>query len=119
METTNRKLAQKLADEYQAATASRRAEAQVRRVLCDLHRMTSGSSLGSTSLREYLERWIGAKRGTVSEATLVAYEATARENVALLKPAIASARQGTMAVTDKTMCAVRANFRNEGDMAAR
>jgi integrase len=76
--TTNRKLAQKLADEYQSAADHRTTEAQVRRVLSDLHRMNSGSALGSASTREYLDQWVKAKSGTVSTATKATYEATVR-----------------------------------------
>jgi len=72
-------LAQKLADEYEAATRARMTEAQVRRVLSDLHKLTSGSTLPSASVRSYLDQWISAKRGTVAESTKTAYEATARE----------------------------------------
>lgn len=76
---TNRKLAQKLADEYEAAARTRQTEAQVRRVLSDLHRMTSGSALSSASVREYLDHWIKSKSGTVSGSTQIAYEATAKD----------------------------------------
>jgi hypothetical protein len=44
-------------------------EAQVRRVLSDLHRMTSGSSFASASVRDFLAQWVNAKTGTVSAAT--------------------------------------------------
>jgi len=77
--TTNRKLAQKLADEYEAAARTRRTEAQVRRVLSDLHRISSGSALGSTSVREFFDQWVKAKGGTVAGSTHLAYEAVAKE----------------------------------------
>jgi integrase len=77
--TTNRKLAQKLADEYEAASRTRMTEVQVRRVLSDLHRLHSGSALSSTSVREFLDRWMCSKGGTVSAATRVTYEAVVRD----------------------------------------
>jgi integrase len=77
--TTNKKLAQKFADEYEAAARNRATETQVRRVLSDLHRMHSGSALRSTSVREYLEQWMAAKNGTISESTKAAYSAAARD----------------------------------------
>jgi integrase len=76
--TTNRKLAQKLAEEYETAARTRQTEAQVRRVLSDLHRMTSGSALSSASVREYLDRWVSSKSATVSGSTHTAYAATVR-----------------------------------------
>ncbi len=77
--TTNRKLAQKLADDYESAARSRMTEAQVRRVLTDLHRMHSGTILGSTAARSYFEQWVKAKAGTVAESTRVAYESAIRD----------------------------------------
>ena len=77
--TTNRKLAEKLADDYETAARSRMTEAQVRRVLGDLHRMHSGTNLSSTTVRSYLDQWAKAKAGTVSESTRIAYASVARD----------------------------------------
>src|SRR5580658_8987497 len=71
--TTNRKLAQRLADDYETAARSRMTEAQVRRVLGDLHRMHSGTALGSGTVRDFFDQWLKAKSGAVSESTKVAY----------------------------------------------
>ena len=54
-------------------------EAQVRRLLGDLHRMTTGGVLGSTTVRGYLNQWLKAKTGTVSDSTKLAYESAVRE----------------------------------------
>jgi len=77
--TTSRKLAQKIAHDYESAARSRMTETQVRRVLSDLHRMNSNSALGSASIREVLNQWISSKKGTVSAATELAYGATVDE----------------------------------------
>lgn len=77
--STKRKLAQKLADDYEAAARSRMTEAQVRRVLSDLHRMNSGSTMGSATVRSYLDQWVKAKIGSISQATKAAYESAARD----------------------------------------
>ena len=77
--TTNRKLAQKLADDYEAAARSKMTEAQVRRVLSDLHKMNGGSTVGSTTVRSYFDQWVKAKTGSISAATKSAYESTARD----------------------------------------
>lgn len=82
--STNRKLAQRLAEEYEAAARTRKTEAQVRRVLSDLHRMSSGSTLSSASAREFLDQWATSRIGTVSRATHIAYEAVGREFCQLL-----------------------------------
>ena len=54
-------------------------EAQVRRVLGDLHRMHSGTSLDSATVRSYFDQWVKAKTGTVSESTRAAYENVIRD----------------------------------------
>ncbi len=76
---TSRKLAQRLADDYESAARCRMTETQVRRVLGDLHRMQSGTALSSTTVRAFFDQWIKAKAGTVSESTRVAYESAARD----------------------------------------
>ncbi len=73
---TNKKLAQKIADDYEAATRARQTEGHVRRVLSELHRLTTGITLGSVTVKAYLERWLGAKQGTISESTKSSYSAT-------------------------------------------
>ena len=77
--TTNRKLALRLADDYETAARSRMTEAQVRRVLGDLHRMHSGTTLNSATVQSYFDQWAKAKTGTVSESTKAAYENVVRD----------------------------------------
>ena len=77
--TTNKKLAQKLAEDYEAVARNHITEAQVCRVLGDLHRMTTGVVLGSITVRGYLNQWLKAKNGTVSDSTKLAYESAVRE----------------------------------------
>ncbi len=77
--TTNRKLALKLAEDYESAARSRMTEAQVRRVLSDLHRMHSGTALDSATVRSHFGQWAKAKAGTVSESTRAAYESVIRD----------------------------------------
>ena len=54
-------------------------ETQVRRVLSDLHRMNSGGNISSATVRSYLEQWVKAKIGSISQATKAAYESLARD----------------------------------------
>jgi integrase len=77
--TTNRKLALKLADDYEAAAQLRMTEAQVRRVLSDLHRTQSGTALASGSVRSFFDQWVKTKTGAVSESTRVAYKSAAKD----------------------------------------
>jgi hypothetical protein len=50
---SNRKLAQKFADQYEAASRVRMTEVQVRRVCPTVTGMHSGAALSSTSTREF------------------------------------------------------------------
>lgn len=77
--TTKRDLAQKIANDYEVAARARMTEAQVRRVLSDLHRVTGGAAIGSASVKDYLDQWVKAKTGSVSDSTRTAYESTAKE----------------------------------------
>ncbi len=54
-------------------------EAHVRRVLSDLHRMTGGAAIGSSRVREYLDRWVKAKGGSISVGTRASYAGTAKD----------------------------------------
>lgn len=77
--TTNKKVAQKLADSYETAARAMMTEAQVRRVLSDLHKMHGGTAVSSVTVRSYFDQWIKAKSGSISPATKTAYESTARD----------------------------------------
>ncbi len=84
--TTDRKLAQKLADEFEEAALNRRTESQARRVLSDLHHRISGKSLESPTIRKYLLGWIAARNGTVAAATQREYSAAVTEFLQFLGP---------------------------------
>jgi hypothetical protein len=72
--TTDRKLAQKLADQFEDSARKRRTEGQVRQVLSDIHEEIHGSALSSVNVAEYFKQWLARKEGEVAGVTHKAYE---------------------------------------------
>ena len=56
--TTDRRQAQKIADEYEAAASRKRTALQVRRVITQLHREITGEEVSQTSLRNFVDEWL-------------------------------------------------------------
>lgn len=71
--TSDRRLAMKLATEWETAARRRLTEAQARRVLSDLHEEIHGTPLASLSVSEYIAQWLGRKKGETSAVTESAY----------------------------------------------
>jgi integrase len=74
--TTDRRLAQKLANQFEEASQQPLTESQARRVISDIHRMVSGRALDSKSVRDYFAQWMAARAGTVAPTTLKEYQTT-------------------------------------------
>lgn len=77
--TTDRRTAQRLANEFEEASRVPLTESQARRVISDIHKMLSGRALESRSVRAYSEQWSAARRGTVAPATFQEYQTTLGE----------------------------------------
>ncbi len=71
--TTDKRLALKLANDFERTSEGRLTEQQARRVISDLHKMVSGDSLSFPTLEAYLSGWLNAKQGTVASSTYTAY----------------------------------------------
>jgi integrase len=71
--TANRKLAQKIADDYEAAARRKRTALQVRRVISDLHREITGEEISQTTLRSFLDSWLERKEPEIAPATALFY----------------------------------------------
>ncbi len=76
--TTDKKLAQKLADRFEEESRGKRTATQARRVLSDIYRSLSGEELPTVTVREYLAAFVNRKRPEVAPATLAYYEGHAR-----------------------------------------
>lgn len=70
---TNRRKAEKLADQFEVAARKRRTFTQVRSVLQDLHRDITGEELKSVSVKEHVQNWIAEKKDETKPATLLVY----------------------------------------------
>jgi integrase len=77
--TLDRKAAQKIADEYEAAARRKRTALQVRRVISQLHQEITGDHVSSTSLRFFLDSWLERKAPEVAESTLAFYRNAAKK----------------------------------------
>lgn len=82
--TRDRKLALKLAIEWEEAARLRITEAQARRVLSDLHEQIHGTRLSSPSVADYVKQWMGRKQGEAAAVTLAAYRHATNEFIAFL-----------------------------------
>lgn len=70
---TNRRKAEKLAEQYEQAARKRRTFSQVRTVLQDLHREITGEDLKSVTVREHVKNWLAEKKDETKPATMQFY----------------------------------------------
>src|SRR5438552_19211951 len=59
---TDRKKAQRLADTFEQAARCRLTARQAQRVISEIFQRATGSSLPSTSIRNYFESWLARKQ---------------------------------------------------------
>lgn len=83
--TTDRRLAQKLADHFEEASRISLTESQARRVISDIHKSLSGRALNMQTVRNYLVQWSAARKGSVAQSTLKEYQSTVGEFLSHLK----------------------------------
>jgi hypothetical protein len=78
--TTDRKLAQRLADEWEQleklAGKGRLTESQCRKVIDQIYKRTVGESLHFHTAREYLTEWVEAKKNETERRTYWKYRQT-------------------------------------------
>jgi integrase len=70
---TNRKKAQKLADEYERASRTKRTLKQAQAVLDRLHEELSGEKVVRISFRQYLNDWLKAEEAETARTTMTFY----------------------------------------------
>ena len=81
---TNRKQAQKIADEYEKAARTKRTLKQVQVTLDRLHEELSGERIVRTNLRKYVDEWLEEKRPTTADSTLAFYKSSLGKLTAFL-----------------------------------
>src|SRR6266481_2738660 len=73
---TNRKKAQKLADEYERASRTKRTLKQAQAVLDRLHEELSGEKVVRISFRQYLDDWFDGKKAETAPSTMTFYRSS-------------------------------------------
>jgi integrase len=76
--TTVRKIAQQLADKFEAESRSKRTARQARKILGEIYRDLSGEEVPVTTVRDYFNGLVERKKLEVSPATLAYYEGHSR-----------------------------------------
>ncbi|HZS17409.1 MAG TPA: tyrosine-type recombinase/integrase [Candidatus Udaeobacter sp.] len=82
--TANRKLAQKIADNYEAAACRKRTALQVRRVISSLHQEIAGEEVLQTTLRAFVDSWLERKEPEIAQATASFYRNAANKFLAFM-----------------------------------
>lgn len=70
----NKRKAEGIADEYEAAGRNKRTSQQVRRTICSLHRELTGEDMPVITLRHQVEQWLRSKKTSVAGNTVDFYE---------------------------------------------
>lgn len=70
---TDKKRAQKVADEWEAAFRAKIAARQSQRVIASLHKELTGDHLPRQTVRAYFDSWMAAKKGDIGKGTETFY----------------------------------------------
>lgn len=70
----NRRQAERIADQYEAAANRKRTAQQVRRTIAELHKEITGEDLPATTMRSHVEQWLASKAPSVSRSTMIFYQ---------------------------------------------
>src|SRR6516162_11911966 len=73
---TDRKKAQRLADEYEKPSRIKRSLRQAQAVLDRLHEELSGEKVVRTSFRQYLDDWFDGKKAETAASTMTFYRSS-------------------------------------------
>ena len=76
---TDRKTADRVAREYEAASLKQRTARKAREVIASLHRELTGDDLAFPTVREYIAGWLDRKGPETSEATLNFYKKSTKK----------------------------------------
>jgi integrase len=82
--TTDRKIAQRIAEAFEEAATKKRTVRQVRDVIASLHKEISGGDLPSHSFREFADSWLTRKAPEVAPGTLAFYRIAVGKFMAFL-----------------------------------
>jgi integrase len=83
---TDRKKAQKIAEQWEAATRGRVTARQTQRVIAEFYRDITGERLVFPTVREYFDSWVARKKPETASSTYRFYEDKKRQFLAWLGP---------------------------------
>jgi integrase len=72
-QSVNRKLAQKIADQYEAAGRNKRTLRQLAKVLAQMHELVNGESVERVSLRAFITEWLELRKPQIAPRTWDSY----------------------------------------------
>lgn len=70
----NKRKAEGIAAEYEAAGRNKRSAQQVRRTICSLHKEITGEDMPVITLRLHVDQWLLSKKTSVAAKTVVFYQ---------------------------------------------
>jgi integrase len=82
--TTDRKLATRLAEQFEQASRRKRTARQMREVMAGLHREIADEELPAVTVRAFFDGWFERKKHETAPATMAFYRGTAGKFVAFL-----------------------------------
>ncbi len=81
---TNRRKAQRLAEDYESATRARLTARQAQKVIADIHQRVTGDALPTSTVRMFFDSWLSRKALEISPASRLAYTALSKRFIAWL-----------------------------------
>jgi integrase len=83
-ETTERKLAVRIAAAFEAGAQQKRTLRQLQRVLAEMHELVNGESVNRLTVRQFIGEWLEARKPEIASSTLAFYEDSASKFIAFL-----------------------------------
>ena len=104
--TTERRLALKITEQFEEAANRRRTARQVREVIAGLHKEITHEDLPVVSVHDFIQGWFERKKHEISPATIAFYKSTAGKFLAYLQT-IDQAEMNMEAVTREHITSFR------------
>jgi hypothetical protein len=83
-ETTDRKLALKIADSFEAGAQKRRTLAQLQRVLAQMHELVNGEPVNTSTVRAFISEWLEGRAPEIATPTSEFYKGSAEKFISFL-----------------------------------
>jgi integrase len=106
-ETTDRKLAQAIADQFEAGASKRRTLAQLQRVLLEMHELVNGESVNLVTVRAFTKEWLEHRKPEIAPRTWHFYAGSAQKFISFLGP---KADESLSGVTKRDLIHYRAEL---------